>query len=524
MPPFPPFTSPRGPASRAAAPAAALLAGLLAATGCTVANSDSLTGGADGALQIVLQQEPPTLEPCESSLTSTGVVVRSNITEPLIERDPTSGALKPLLATQWKATDDRTWTFTVRDGVRFHDGSAFDAQDAAFSITRAVGSKLGCNIDGYVFADSKLEVSAPDARTLTVKTAEPDPILPLRMSFLEIVPSGTNTQAKVREPVGTGPYKIEDWDAGISLRLGRHPGYWGTKPDYPAVRYVWRAENSIRAAMVTSGEAGIATGLGPEDGAGDLGVPFPNNETTALRMDANVAPLNDVRIRRAINYAIDKSGIVQSLFLKLGEPAGQLVANGVVGHDPAIKPWPYDPARAKALVAEARAAGTPVQTPITLIARNAQFPKVAETAEVIQEALGQAGLNVKIKMLDTAAHLEYQLRPFVRDAGPTLLLIMHGNQAGDAAFTTSQYLASDGPQSQYGTPQLDQMIDDAGQKTGAERARAFGQVLAYQNENVVQYAHIAHMRGMLGIASNVRYKPDSATTDELRLADVHRAK
>ncbi|MBG6093791.1 ABC transporter substrate-binding protein [Actinomadura viridis] len=507
-----------------AALALAALGALAAGTGCTVANSDSLTGGADGALQIVLQQEPPTLEPCESSLTSTGVVVRSNITEPLIERDPVSGALQPLLATEWKSEGDRTWTFKLRQGVTFQDGSPFDSADAAFSIERAVGSKLGCNVDGYVFADSKLEVATPDPATLTVTTAEPDPILPLRLSFLEIVPTGTDTRAKVREPVGTGPYRISKWDTGISLRLDRYDGYWGAKPAYPAVRYVWRAESSIRAAMVTSGEAGIATGIGPEDGAGDLGVPFPNNETTALRMDGNVAPLNDVRVRRAVNYAIDKNGIVRSLFLKLGEPAGQLVADGVVGHNPAIAAWPYDPAKARALVAEARAAGVPVQTPITLIARNAQFPKVAETAEVIQEALGQAGLNVRIRMLDTAAHLEYQLRPFVRDAGPTLLLIMHGNQAGDAGFTTSQYLVSDGPQSQFGTPALDDMVAKADRTTGAERARAFGEVLAYQNEHVVQYAHIAHMRGLLGIARDVRYKPNSATTDELRLAEVRPAR
>ncbi|MFB4319556.1 ABC transporter substrate-binding protein [Actinomadura sp. 21ATH] len=523
MPAFPPRRRPR----RARHPApAALLALAVAATGCTVANSASVSGGANGALQIVLQQEPPTLEPCESSLTSTGIVVRSNITEPLIERDPTSGALKPLLATEWKSGGDggRTWTFTIRDGVRFHDGTPFDAEDAEFTIERAVGSKLGCNVDGYVFADSELEVAAPDPRTLTVTTAEPDPILPLRLSFLEIVPTGTDTARKVREPVGTGPYRISGWDTGISLSLKRSDGYWGPRPAYPAVRYVWRAENSIRAAMVTSGEAGIAVGLGPEDGAGDLGVAYPNNETTALRMNGNAAPLNDVRVRRAVNYAIDKTGIVQSLFMKLGEPAGQLVARGVVGHDPAIRAWPYDPARGKALIDEARAAGVPVNAPITLIARNAMFPKVAETAEVIQNALGRIGLNVRIKMLDTAAHLEYQLHPFVPDAGPVLLLIMHGNQAGDAAFTTSQYLKSDGPQSRFGTPELDRMIDEAERETGAERERAFAGVLRHQNETVVQYAHIAHMRGLVGISGNVRYEPNSATSDELRLADVRPAK
>ncbi|MCP9982629.1 ABC transporter substrate-binding protein [Actinomadura madurae] len=370
---------------------AVLLAGLLPAAGCAVANSDSLTGGADGALRIVLQQEPPTLEPCESSLTSTGIVVRSNITEPLIERDPTSGALKPLLATGWKSTDDKTWTFTLRKGVTFQDGTPFDAADVAFTVKRAVGSKLGCNVDGYVFADSRLDVAVVDDSTVRVTADRPDPILPLRMSFLEIVPTGTDDTSKVREPIGTGPYKIAEWKPGISLQLDRNPRYWGAKPAYPAVRYVWRSENSIRAAMVTSGEAGIAVGLGPEDGAGDLGVAYPNNETTALRMDAGTPPLNDIRVRRAINYAIDKKGIVKSLFLNLGEPAGQLVPRGVVGHDPSIQAWPYDPAKAKALVGEARAAGTPVDTQITLVARTAQFPKVSETAEVIQHELAGPG-------------------------------------------------------------------------------------------------------------------------------------
>jgi peptide/nickel transport system substrate-binding protein len=103
-----------------------LLVGLVGtcvmAAGCTVANSGH--GGYDvNTLRIVLPEEPPTLEPCESSLTSTGVVVRSNITEPLIERDPGTGDLAPLLATGWRRTSDTEWTFEVRRGVNFSDGT-----------------------------------------------------------------------------------------------------------------------------------------------------------------------------------------------------------------------------------------------------------------------------------------------------------------------------------------------------------------------------------------------------------------
>ena len=152
---------------------AVALAGItVAATGCTVANSRH--GGYDpNTLRIVLSQEPPTLEPCESSLTSTGIVVRSNITEPLIERDPNSGDLQPLLATEWRQTSPNQWTFKVRDGVTFSNGAPFTAKDAAYSIDRAVNSDLNCNVDGYVFGDDKLELKTPDDNTLVVGTKEP---------------------------------------------------------------------------------------------------------------------------------------------------------------------------------------------------------------------------------------------------------------------------------------------------------------------------------------------------------------
>ena len=186
------------------------LAGVaVAASGCSVANSGG--GGYDlNTLRIVLPQEPPTLEPCESSLTSTGVVVRSNITEPLVERNPTTGDLEPLLATDWEQSSPTEWTFTLRDGVTFSDGAPFTAEDAAFSIDRAVNSDLQCNVDGYVFGDEVLTLQTPDENTVVVGTTKPDPILPLRLSFVEIVPRTTSMTEKVREPIGTGPYAIRD--------------------------------------------------------------------------------------------------------------------------------------------------------------------------------------------------------------------------------------------------------------------------------------------------------------------------
>ncbi|AHC27631.2 MULTISPECIES: ABC transporter substrate-binding protein [Mycobacteriaceae] len=487
------------------------------AAGCTVANSGG--GGYDpDTLRIVLQQEPPTLEPCESSLTSTGIVVRSNITEPLLERDATTGDLQPLLATEWEQTSPTEWTFRLRDGVTFSDGAPFTSEDAAFSIDRAVNSDLQCNVDGYVFGDESLALRTPDAETVVIGTTEPDPILPLRISFVEMVPRTTSVDEKVREPIGTGPYAIERWEYGQKLTLTRNPTYWGAAPAFGKAEYRWRSEGSVRAAMITNDEADIAVGLGPEDGAGDLGVPFQNNETTALRMQATEPPLDDIRVRQAINYAVNRTGIVKALFRDLGEPAAQLIPSGVVGYNEELPLWPHDLDKAKELIAQAKADGVPVDRQIRLIGRTAQFPKITETIEVLQSEFTEIGLNVKIEMMDTASQLQYQLRPFPANTGPYLLMIMHGNQAGDAAFTLDQYMLSDGPQAAYGTPEFDAKIRAAEALTGQARQDAFAELFAEEPQEIMQMAYLAHMKGILGKSSRVDYTPDPATGDEMRLA------
>jgi len=489
------------------------------ASGCTVANSGH--GGYDAeTLRIVISQEPPTLEPCESSLTSTGIVVRSNITEPLIERDPNSGDLSPLLSTGWRQTSPIEWTFDIREGVTFSDGAPFTSADAAFAIDRAVNSDLQCNVDGYVFGDDDLELATPDDNTLTVRTKTPDPILPLRISFVEIVPRSTSTAEKVREPIGTGPYAIEDWEYGQKLVLARNDGYWGKAPAFARAEYQWRSEGSVRAAMITNDEADIATGLGPEDGADDLGVAFQNNETTALRIQATEPPLDDVRVRQAINYSINRTGIVKALFRGLGEPAAQLIPSGVVGYNDELPLWPHDTEKAKQLIAEAKADGVPVDKEIRLIGRTAQFPKIAETIEVIQSELAEIGLNVKIEMMDTAAQLQYQLRPFPADTGPYLVMIMHGNQAGDAAFSMDQYVRSTGPQNAYGTEAFDKKIDAAEVLTGQARQDAFAKLFAEEPEEIMQLAYLAHMQGILGKSPRVDYTPNPATGDEMLLSEM----
>lgn len=492
----------------------------LGLSACAIGPATDQNASTD-VVRIVLKEEPPTLEPCQGSQNSTGLVTRSNISEGLTSRDASTGQLNPGLATKWELVEDGSWLFTLRDGVKFHDGTAFDADSAAFSIDRALSPDLGCDVAGQFFADQKLKTEVVDSLQLKVTPTVPDPILPLKLSFVGIVPVTTDQQNKVREPIGTGPYHVGTWEPGTSLTLERFEDYWGESPDFATAKYSWRTDGTIRAAMVSNDEADVAITLSPEDGAGENAVEYDTNEVTYMRMDAGKAPLNDIRVRKAINYALDKEGLLSSVFADKGKIATQLVPEGVIGHNSDIEPWPYDMNKAKSLIAEAKADGVPVDEQITIIGRTGFYPRASEAMEVAQNLLVEAGLNVKIEMGDVNTWLQHLLRPVPKDSGPRLLMGMHGNQAGDASFTLRNNLGSKGSQSSYGTPQLDALIEAGEIASGEEREKAFAAALAYEHDEVVRDAMMVKVGAMLALSPAVSYEPNSASGDEMRVSDMH---
>jgi peptide/nickel transport system substrate-binding protein len=502
--------------------AAALVLGMASSTAaCSVAGGDTdASDGGDSTIRIVLSEEPPTLEPCEASSSETGTIVRSNITEPLMEMDQTTSELAPLLATKWEQTSENLWTFTLRDDVKFSDGTDFDAEAAAYSIDRAVNSDLGCDVEGSFFGDVDLKVEAPDATTLTVETPKPDPVLPVRLSFIEMVPTSTSATEKVREPIGTGPYAIESWEAGQRIALTSNEHYWGEAPAYANATYVWRDQGTVRAAMVLNDEADIATELGPDDGAGDALVSYPNNETTAIRMQVGEAPLNDIRVRQAINYATDREGITTALFGEDATLAAQLVTSSVLGHSESLEPWPYDPEKAKDLLAEAKADGVDVSKEIMLAGSVGGSSRSREVYQVVQKNLSDIGLNVKIKFGDDNFTSGLRKRPFREDAGPYMLIVQHGNQAGDSAFTLDTYVLSSGFQSSGGSDALDAKILAAEALSGEERDAALQEVWAMEPTEVGQYSYLAHMNGLIGVSPDVNFEPNPGTADEMRLSSM----
>ena len=185
--------------------------------------------------------------------------------------------------------------------MKFHDGTDFNAESAVYSINRTLNEKIDCEIRLKFFGGMKVTPKAVDTHTLDVTTAEPAPILPTMLGTMTVVSPNTVMDERTREPVGTGPYKFVSWTPGESVVLERFDGYWGEKPDVEKATYVWRTESSVRAGMVATGEADIAPNITELD-AHRPDFSYFNSETTALRIDVTRPPLDDIRVRKALNW------------------------------------------------------------------------------------------------------------------------------------------------------------------------------------------------------------------------------
>ena len=202
-----------------------------------------------GDVTIVLGEDIDLVEPCMATRSNIGRIIMQNVNETLTQYDVKGGqGVLPRLAELWADQGNGTWRFNLRQGVTFSDGSTFDANDVKHSFERATSDQLTCETPRY-FGDTKLTFNVVDDHTIDV-TAEPaQPILPLLLSLVTIVPSETPVEF-VRDPVGTGPYKLASWEPGQSIVLERRDDYWGEAPAVEKATYVFRTDPAVAAAMV----------------------------------------------------------------------------------------------------------------------------------------------------------------------------------------------------------------------------------------------------------------------------------
>ncbi|WP_417408109.1 ABC transporter substrate-binding protein [Hoeflea sp.] len=492
-----------------------LLAALL--LGSTLSSAQA----ASGPITIVLPEEADLLEPCMATRSNIGRVIMQNVSETLTELDVRGDeGLMPRLATSWEETEPGNWRFHLREGVTFSDGTSFDAKDVEHSIERVMSDKNACESRRY-FGGMTITPTVVDDNTIDVTVNPPQPILPLLLSLLTIVPEETPMEF-VREPVGTGPYKLTEWTPGQRIVLTERDDYWGDKPDVTEATYLFRADPSVRAAMVQTGEADISPSISQIEATNPAtDFSYLDSETVYLRIDHNIEPLNDVRIRKALNLAIDRDAFLGTLV-----PEGAILATAIVppptlGWNPDVKVFPYDPAEAKKLLEQAKADGVKVDTPITIIARSANFPNVTEIMEAIQAQLQEVGFNIDLKFVEVAEHEVYYSKPFKEGRGPQLVAAMHDNSKGDPSFSMFFKYDSKGTQSGFSDAKVDDLIARASAAAnGDERAKLWSQLIAYLHDDVVADVLLFHMVGFSRVSERLDYTPTMATNSMLQLSEI----
>lgn len=473
-----------------------------------------------GPIKIVLPEEADLLEPCMATRSNIGRIIMENVSETLTELDVRGKkGVMPRLAEKWEQTQDGSWRFYLRKGVKFSNGTTFDAKDVKHSFDRVMSDKNACESRRY-FGGMKITASVVDDNTIDFKADPAQPILPLLMSLVTIVPEETPLQF-IREPIGTGPYALKNWTPGQQIVLAARSDYWGAKPQVTEATYVFRADPAVRAAMVKAGEADLSPSISQLD-ATDPKTDFSylDSETVYLRLDHNIQPLNDVRVRKALNLAIDRQAFIGTLVPDGAVLATALVPPTTLGWNPNVKVFPYDPAGAKKLLAEAKAAGVKVDTPITLIARTANFPNVTEIMEAIQSQLQEVGFKVDLKFVEVAEHESYYSKPFKEGRGPIIVAAMHDNSKGDPSFTMFFKYASQGTQSGFSDPKVDDLIKRASAAVGDERAKLWSQLIAYLHDDVVADGLLFHMVGFSRVSPRIDFKPTIATNSMLQLSEI----
>jgi len=489
------------------------------AGGTVLALTASLLAAKAEEITIVLPEQPANLEPCRSIRADIGRVINMNITETLTIIEPETAKVTSHLAESWEQVDDKTWRFKLREGVSFQDGAPFNAEAVVKSINRLMNPKLTCDSRSK-FGDVTLTPKAVDEYTVEIASDIPIPIMPTLIGTVQIVSPNMPFDQEVNEPVGTGPYTLESAD-NERIVLTRYDGYWGEAPEVTKATYLWRSESAIRAAMVESGEADLTPAIAVQDATNpDTDFAYLNSETTRMRIDAQIPPLDDVRVREALNLAIDWDGMGEALFGPDVLRASQMVVPGVLGHNPDIKPWPYDPERAKALIEEARADGVPVDTEITIIGRNGFFPNGSESLEAMQALWQEIGLNVTIREMEAADWVRYLDKPFPEGRGPTLFQQQHDNNTGDAGFTVPVMYTSEGQYSTIADENLDQVITKAMSAMGDEREKLFQEAFRIVHDEIIADVPMYHMIGYVRVGPRLDWEPDLKTNSEIRLAEI----
>ncbi len=474
-----------------------------------------------GTLVVGLVAEPVNLDPAQVTDLNSSRVGR-RIVETLVTFPEESTQVVPGLAESWTVSKDGLrYTFKLRQGVRFHDGTPFDAEAVKFSIERQFnpehpGHKLGkYPFAGYFFGNLKA-VEVVDPATVEFVLKEP------RASFVTVMTSPAASivsptavrkfgQDYVVQPVGTGPFKFASWERGQRVVLEKNPAYWRFPVKLDRVVYRPIVEDQARLTELLTGALDLIVGT-PPDYVAQLET---NPKVTLLRqVGAHVwylginnqkKPFDDKRVRQALNFAVNKEAIVRDVLKGTGTLSAGPVLPKTWGADGGLKPYPYDPERAKKLLAEA---GFPNGFSTTLWVPESgsgmQSPVAMST--VVQSNLKAVGVTVTLQTMEWGAYLA-KLR--TKEQELFALSWMAGNEDPDMVMYpllhSSQWTPNGPNRALYKNDKFDELLHQArlttDEKKRADLYRQAQRILAddppwiFVDHEIQTAAHVKRVQG-----------------------------
>ncbi|MEJ6393695.1 ABC transporter substrate-binding protein [Gymnodinialimonas sp. 2305UL16-5] len=399
----------------------------------------ALSAGAAFAQQtditIGMALEPPMLDPTGGAAAAIDEVVYANVFEGLT-RFAADGAVVPGLAESWEISEDgTTYTFTLREGVTFHDGAAMTAEDVVFSLdrTRAEGST---NAQGALFANI-VSVEAVDDTTVTVTLDGPDGAFPFDMAWGDaVIVDEASAETNATNPIGTGPFRFAEWVQGDRVELVRNEAYWGEAPALEAATFRFISDPNAQFAAMMAGDidafpnfSAVET-LAQFEGNPQFNVIVGSTEgETILAMNNGAEALQDIRVRQAISHAINRQDIIDGAMFGYGTPIGTHFAPHNPDYVDLTENSAFDPDRARELLAEAGAED------LTLRLMLPPPSYARRGGEIIASQLRDVGIETEITNLEWAQWLEQVFRGYDFD----LTIVSHTEPADINIYARPEY-------------------------------------------------------------------------------------
>ncbi len=499
----------------------AALGALVLAAGCAGSPPGTGPGPAGGGqamalakpLVIAVATEPSTLD-LQAVIDRNARVPAGNIFDSLLDRDR-NARIVPSLAERYEAVDDSTWRFTLRRGVSFHNGEPFNAAAAAASVNRILDKDYRTQRTSYIQEISGAEVV--DEYTVDVKTDGLNAVLPVQMTQLAMVPPVAAAERDFgQKPVGTGPYQFVSWERGREIKLAAFDGYWGEKPAVREVivRIIPDAQTQISALQ--AGEVDLVLDLLPEQARlAPKALSIPAAEFSYIQFNAHKREMANPRVRVAMNLAVDKETLAKTIYLGHGKPNdAQHTSEGMLGYAPNVKPFPFDPARARALLQEA---GYGAGFALALHAPIGRYLKGEETSEYVAAQLGEVGIRTQVELMEWNAYRDAGRIAGTRPGAFDLKYGWNSNEWFDASRIVS-HITCDGTSSKMCNPRIDDLMD-RGVKTLDQRSRdqMYQQVWATLHEDP-HSIYLLQQNLIYGVAERVEWQP--RPDDEYRAAEM----